>query len=69
MSQYCCSQQEIVNFVFDHDAMLTKMNPQELDLFAQEHDIDYPLEFSRFKRALLEIDVDYEALKEGHHND
>lgn len=63
MSQYCFSQQEIANFVLDNNSILSKMTSQEIDLFADENDIDSPQEFYRFKRALLEIDIDYEALK------
>ena len=64
MSQYCYSQQEMANFVLDHDSILSKMTPQEIDLFADEYEIDSPQELYRFKRALLEIDIDYDALKQ-----
>lgn len=64
MSHYCFSQQEMANFVLDHDSILSKMTPQEIDLFADAYDIDSPQELYRFKRALLEIDIDYETLKQ-----
>lgn len=56
---------EIESFVFENEEVLKKATLRELYQFAEDNGLtNSGVEFLRFKEALLEIDVNYDEMKE-----
>lgn len=58
---------EIESFVFENEEALKKATLRELYQFAEDNGFtNSGFEFSRFKEALLEIDVNYDERNDEH---